>query len=595
MFEENNRPQQIVYSARIYPFLIDIRFNFPLLSNYYKIVSSSLDSNQYFADYYRNTDSLKIWITDTSAYSIDTMNFIFKFYNPKKNGRELVYDTAWAYQPLKYRYDYKLTVENNQINYFDSLVFNTNILIRRINRNHVYLVQQVDTQMVQTYDNKVRCLRIEPNQIWVLFKYKPDSTINTFIPGYQNAHLNRFYDTADNILKITLPKFLASNDTVPFYLSYWQKRYYKFPEFKYCKTKLLLIRQGLKTSFWPTPQHIVLFFAKPVRDFSVEGLSYDSIKIHRERVDLWFKPSQDSVDFRIKTLDFRNLEVKPVYYQTQIKMKYVYKPNKVIAYERPSRDYIKFLFSRRLDSVKNIGLWKYSVKQSHWYSYEIRGDTLVLRFLNKDLKRMKFLDIVINYWDHDFTGPVLLHDTIHTELYKNQMVKNTILYRPQAYCIRRDTVDSLKYILTSKFRQGADYKLIFQPKSIEFVDYNRNDSVIHLSFQTTKAQDFGTLELALPYKIGRSYWMIVQLLNKDGDVVYEKIFTHGKNLEMTHLVAGKYHLRIIEDLNKNGRWDTGNYLRGQLPEPVIVFTQPIVIKAGWKISQQIDKKDIDNK
>ncbi|WP_373396209.1 hypothetical protein V8V91_16250 [Algoriphagus halophilus] len=48
-----------------------------------------------------------------------------------------------------------------------------------------------------------------------------------------------------------------------------------------------------------------------------------------------------------------------------------------------------------------------------------------------------------------------------------------------------------------------------------------------------------------------------------------------------------YKIRVIEDLNKNRRWDPSNYLEERYAERVFYYVHPdtnsqdIVIKSGW--------------
>jgi len=49
------------------------------------------------------------------------------------------------------------------------------------------------------------------------------------------------------------------------------------------------------------------------------------------------------------------------------------------------------------------------------------------------------------------------------------------------------------------------------------------------------------------------------------------------------LTAGKYHLRIIEDENKNGVWDSGNLIEKKQAESVRLYPKEIVIRENWDV------------
>jgi hypothetical protein len=44
-----------------------------------------------------------------------------------------------------------------------------------------------------------------------------------------------------------------------------------------------------------------------------------------------------------------------------------------------------------------------------------------------------------------------------------------------------------------------------------------------------------------------------------------------------------FKLKAIIDRNGNGKWDTGNYLKGLQPEEVVNYFQNITIRSNWEI------------
>ncbi|RKQ50738.1 Ig-like domain-containing protein [Roseivirga pacifica] len=86
--------------------------------------------------------------------------------------------------------------------------------------------------------------------------------------------------------------------------------------------------------------------------------------------------------------------------------------------------------------------------------------------------------------------------------------------------------------------------------------------------------------------------IIVQLLNASNlNVISE---TTNKQFVFDYLPAGKYMVRVIEDLNQNGKWDIGNILTNTPPEPVTFYfdtyykTSEIEVRKFW----ERDKIDI---
>ena len=52
-----------------------------------------------------------------------------------------------------------------------------------------------------------------------------------------------------------------------------------------------------------------------------------------------------------------------------------------------------------------------------------------------------------------------------------------------------------------------------------------------------------------------------------------------------YIRPGKYTFRLIEDLNSNDIWDTGNYLKQVQPEPVYYFPNELDVRANWDLNE----------
>jgi hypothetical protein len=48
-----------------------------------------------------------------------------------------------------------------------------------------------------------------------------------------------------------------------------------------------------------------------------------------------------------------------------------------------------------------------------------------------------------------------------------------------------------------------------------------------------------------------------------------------------------YIIKVIEDVNDNGKWDTGNYEKGIQPERVFYFKKEIKVRSNWEVEDRI--------
>ena len=99
------------------------------------------------------------------------------------------------------------------------------------------------------------------------------------------------------------------------------------------------------------------------------------------------------------------------------------------------------------------------------------------------------------------------------------------------------------------------------------------------TFRTKSEADYAKLHVHLPTKyLGTKY---VFVLLRDGTVFYQKPVT-DTNIHFYKLQPGAYSMRIIEDVNENGKWDRGNLFEKIQPEKVIPNETGVDLKAGWE-------------
>lgn len=80
--------------------------------------------------------------------------------------------------------------------------------------------------------------------------------------------------------------------------------------------------------------------------------------------------------------------------------------------------------------------------------------------------------------------------------------------------------------------------------------------------------------------------VIIQLLDNRSLKVIRQ--TTSKKFSFEYIPAGQYQVRVIKDLNANGKWDTGNILTNILPEPAKFYydsfynTKTIEVRKNWE-------------
>ena len=137
----------------------------------------------------------------------------------------------------------------------------------------------------------------------------------------------------------------------------------------------------------------------------------------------------------------------------------------------------------------------------------------------------------------------------------------------EKFKIERDPLNLRRYIITPqvKFQQGYDYVFKVPHRIFRDIDGHWNDST-EVKVALPKDDDLSTFTLNVT---GVKEKYIIHFLDENkNNILREYIIDTDKKLVFPYLKQGKYCIRIIEDVNRNGIVDTGNLLQHRQPEKV---------------------------
>ncbi len=160
------------------------------------------------------------------------------------------------------------------------------------------------------------------------------------------------------------------------------------------------------------------------------------------------------------------------------------------------------------------------------------------------------------------------------------------------YKVEQDSLNLRKYVIRpeEKLLPGYEYFLKIPHRKFKDINGFYNDST-ELKVSLPNDDQLSTMFLALS-NVNNKY--IVDLLNDKRDKVLRSyIIDKDQTLPFPYLQAGKYSIRITEDLNRNGIVDTGNLLEHKQPEKVRFYkledgTFLIDIPEMTELEQSID-------
>ena len=277
---------------------------------------------------------------------------------------------------------------------------------------------------------------------------------------------------------------------------------------------------------------------------------------------------------------------------------------------------IGFGYYGKLD-LKNIKI-ESSIPDSVQYTYtkERESDTLIF-WLSKN----SFDSLNFNLIEKDTTKLVTVKfdrakDTLIDSLSINPKTSNVIhlketfklssnipLKKIEDSLITIRDIDSLIIPFTTSINDNLDqieiefevspsdnYRLFILPEAIKDIRGVSNDTLQYNVVSQT-LEDYGNVYLDVIRN--SEFKFILHMIDSNGDIVRE---FKNVNLDTTYnfdyVRPGKYTFRLIEDVNNNDKWDTGNYLKKVKPESVYYFSKELEVRANWDLNETFNLNQI---
>ncbi|RME10590.1 MAG: hypothetical protein D6816_03105, partial [Bacteroidetes bacterium] len=139
----------------------------------------------------------------------------------------------------------------------------------------------------------------------------------------------------------------------------------------------------------------------------------------------------------------------------------------------------------------------------------------------------------------------------------------------------------------SAWKEGRSYTLSLLPGAVTtFFGISNADTLVR-TFKTQLRKDFGSLTLRVKdLSANKNY--VVRLLSSQKEVFATTV--SGKEeavIRKGALAPGIYEVEIIEDLDNNGKWTTGNYDEHRQPERL--FRKALEqMRANWELDVAIE-------
>lgn len=193
-------------------------------------------------------------------------------------------------------------------------------------------------------------------------------------------------------------------------------------------------------------------------------------------------------------------------------------------------------------------------------------DTITVRLRKKKIDSLivtastsNILDLRDTFFIRSNT-PIVKIDTTKINLFD----KDTLAVN---YTINRSKTENKIAVIFDK-KPKNNYKLLMYKNALIDIFEVATDSTTY-AFKTNEIEDYGRITIKVENLKSKN--VIIELLSgKYQDKLIERRFiTSSSQLVFDLLKPMKYTVRAIIDENKNNKWDTGSYLKKQMPEKII--------------------------
>ena len=146
-------------------------------------------------------------------------------------------------------------------------------------------------------------------------------------------------------------------------------------------------------------------------------------------------------------------------------------------------------------------------------------------------------------------------------------------------------IDSTRmlYAIDHKWEPEKSYEFHIDSASIASI-YNLKNNTTKFDFKIKSLDEYSTLKI-IPATFDSL--LVFQLLDdKDKLLAFKKAVAKGTVFE--YLKPGTYYLRGFRDINRNGKWDTGDISERRQPEEMFYYSKKMTLRANWEFEETWD-------
>lgn len=160
------------------------------------------------------------------------------------------------------------------------------------------------------------------------------------------------------------------------------------------------------------------------------------------------------------------------------------------------------------------------------------------------------------------------------------------------FTFKQDSTTALTWRLDTDWQPNTTY--FFYAKDSAFINIKGgvSDSLVH-KIEVMNPEEKSIIILDVVNADTSINYIIELLDSKSGKMLYQNQYTSNGSYIMDYINPGKYKIKVIKDVNNNGKWDSGELLIRKSPERVAIYSDENKLSifetmANWEQTIEID-------
>jgi len=556
LFDNNENKQYITHKSRKRPELFTFGFHQPLKDNFFQISSPQTDisEKQYRLEEFKTKDSLCVWLTDTSLINNDSLKLTITY---KKNSvsDSLVNDTLAmryikSHKKGKTQKELTTNLNGSTYNLNDSLLISLTKPVEKIEASKLKLYETDDSLGFRNNDGVF--YELDTNETPIITDYHKhlfpvyyaDSAYKQQGIKKSQRIKHRFYVKLKKPIEESGVEFeLAANPS----LKNWYIKENDLSEnIVYC---------------WITDSSVL-----SMKDQRINAVFNQNSGTSKKQLlfdEFVFKknpsPKIDKLD--LQTID----ELCDNLFLDEYLL--ILGSNPIESFDTSKISLINIKDSLQeplpiecfLFENEPMRLWlKHSWQANSTYELKIKKGAIT------DIFGLENKDLVV---------------AVKTQKKKNNKVRTEI---PAEFSTISNEIRNIS--VSAQFEANKKYEIAMGPGAITDIYGSFTDSLI-IPFGTLPTDQYGILTFDCK-NVSEEYILVLE--KENGEEVNRYIINTDQKLKLPNLQPAKYLYYVIEDSNKNGKWDNGNYDEATQAEKQFFIEEAVEIKKDWEVEMPIN-------